>query len=66
MGLLFTALFLPFTRPSLVLLGAEEEAATLGLQYLPYLSATLPMVVSSVCGQRGPARRGRYARPPCT
>jgi len=44
MGLLFLGLFLPLTRQTLVLLGAEEEAVALGVRYLPFLSGTLPMV----------------------
>jgi len=43
MGILFTALLLPFPRQTLILLGAEEEAVAMGVQYLPYLAGSLTM-----------------------
>ena len=42
LGLVCMALVLPFTKQTLVLLGAEAEAVALGNQYLPYMAATLP------------------------
>ncbi|MBM3188367.1 MAG: MATE family efflux transporter [Chloroflexi bacterium] len=44
LGLACTALFLPLTRQSLIVLGAEEDVVALGGCYLPYMAATWPMM----------------------
>ena len=44
LGLASLVVFLPLSRQSLIWLGAEPETVALGVHYLPYMAATLPMM----------------------
>jgi putative MATE family efflux protein len=44
MGVISTALLLPFSRGALIVLGAEPDTVALGVRYLPYLAASQLMI----------------------